>query len=173
MKRIPVLTLVVIMLLLGGFSCTYSLRLGGAIIPPNMKTIKVDLFENNAQLVVANLSTQFTEALKSDIRNNSSLAIVTGDADAEMSGAITDYNISPVSITATANNVAPIANASKLTITVQVKYVNKLNAKDNFDEPFSKSVNFSGDINTQEQKLIADINQQLTEDIFNKAFANW
>lgn len=173
MRRIPALAVLMVVLLLTGLSCTYSLRLGGAIIPANMKTIKVDYFENDAQLVVANLSTQFTEALKSDIRNNSRLAIVTGDADAEMSGSITDYNISPVSINATSNNALPIANASQLTITVQVKYTNKVNPKDNFDQTFSKSENFTGDINTQEQKLIADINKQLTEDIFNKAFANW
>jgi hypothetical protein len=171
MKKLPVLLLVVIGLLFLGPSCT--VKLGGALIPANMKTIHVDFFENNAALVVNNLSTQFTEALKSRIRNTTKLAIVTGDADATMSGSITDYNIAPVSVSATANNVAPIAGASRLTITVQVKYVNTLQKKDNFDESFTKFENFSGDINTQEQTLIADINKQLTEDIFNKAFANW
>ena len=32
---------------------------------------------------------------------------------------------------------------------------------------------FTGDIANQEQNLITTINKQLTEDIFNKAFANW
>jgi hypothetical protein len=173
MKRIPGLLIVVVGLLLVGPSCTYKLSLNGASIPPNMKTIKVDFFENNAALVVNNLSTQFTEALKERIRNTTRLAIVTGDADATMSGAITDYNIAPVSVNATASNVVPIAGASRLTITVQVKYVNNTEKKDSFDETFSKFQDFSGDINTQEQTLIAAIDKQLTEDIFNKAFANW
>jgi hypothetical protein len=142
-----------------------------------MKTIRVDFFENDAPLVVNNLSTSFTEALKNRIRNTTRLAIVQGDADAVMSGAITDYNIAPVSVNATANNVAPIAGASSLTITVKVKYENFLEKgkkdNDSFDESFTKSENFSGDINSQEQTLIADITKQLTEDIFNKAFANW
>jgi hypothetical protein len=155
-------------------SCTYKLSLGGALIPPNMKTIRVDFFENNATLVVNNLSTQFTEALKERIRNTTSLSIVRSEeADAVMSGSITDYNIAPVSVNATANNVAPIAGASQLTITVNVKYVNKLDKKDNFEQSFTKALPFSGDINTQEQTLIAAINKQLTEDIFNKAFENW
>jgi hypothetical protein len=173
MKRIPALLIVVAALILSGLSCTYKLSLGGATIPLKMKTIRIEFFENNAALVVNNLSTQFTEALKDRIRNTSRLAVVQGDADAVMSGSITDYNIAPVSINATANNVAPIAGASRLTITVQVKYVNQFDKTTNFDESFSKSENFSGDINTQEQTLIADINKQLTEDIFNKAFANW
>jgi hypothetical protein len=173
MKRISGLLIVVISLFLLGPSCSYTLKLTGSSIPPNMKTIRVEFFENNAQLVVNNLSTQFTEALKTRIRNTTSLAIVQGDADAVLSGAITDYNIAPVSINATANNVAPIAGASRLTITVQVKYVSQVQKKDNFDESFSKYQDFSGDINTQEQTLIAAINKQLTEDIFNKAFSNW
>jgi hypothetical protein len=173
MKRIPGLLIVVTVLILSGLSCTYKLSLSGVSIPPSMKTIRVEFFENNAALVVNNLSTQFTEALKDRIRTTTSLAVVQGDADAVMSGSITDYNIAPVSINATANNVAPIAGASRLTITIQVKYVCPLDKKNSFDESFSKFENFSGDINTQEQTLIADIDKQLTEDIFNKAFANW
>ena len=138
-----------------------------------MKTIRVDFFENNAALVVNNLSTQFTEALKDRIRNTTKLSVVTGDADATMSGAITNYTIAPVSINAVANNVAPIAGATQLTITVEVKYVNNLDKKASFDETFSKFQNFTGDITNQQQTLITTINTQLTEDIFNRAFANW
>jgi hypothetical protein len=173
MKRITRVIIAFVCLLLVFPSCTYKLSLNGSSIPPNVKTIRVEFFENNAALVVNNLSTQFTEALKDRIRNTSRLGVVTGEADVVMSGNITDYNISPVSINATANNVAPIAGASQLTITVNVKYVNNLDKKDNFEQSFSKALPFTGDINSQEQTLIAAINKQLTEDIFNRAFANW
>lgn len=160
-------------LVLPGLSCTYKLSLSGISIPPTMKTIRVDFFENNAALVVNNLSTQFTEALKESIRNTTRLAVVTGDADGEMSGSITDYNIAPVSVTATSNNVAPIAGGSRLSITVSVKYVNNIDKQLNFEQSFTRYQDFSGDINAQEQTLIAAIDKQLIEDIFNKAFANW
>jgi len=175
MKRIPGLLLAFLGLIaICCNSCTYSLSLNGASIPANMKTIRVDFFENNAALVVNTLSNQFTEALKDRVRTTTRLSIVRGDdADAVMSGSITDYNISPVSINATANNVAPIAGASKLTITVSVKYENRLDKKQNFEESFSKSEPFTGDINSQEQALITKIDKELIEDIFNKAFANW
>ncbi|MDB5121986.1 MAG: hypothetical protein JWP94_115 [Mucilaginibacter sp.] len=155
-------------------SCTYNLSLSGSSIPPTMKTIRVDFFENNAQLVVNTLSRQFTEALKSRIRNTTRLDVVqAGDADAIFSGSITDYTIAPVSIQATNNNVAPIAGASRLTITVRVKYVYDADKKLSFEETFSRYEDFTGDIAAKEQTLISDINKQLTEDIFNKAFANW
>ncbi|WP_428328670.1 LPS assembly lipoprotein LptE [Mucilaginibacter sp.] len=172
MKRITG-PLVILGLILISQACTYSLSLNGASIPATMKTIRVDFFENNAQLVVNTLSQQFTEALKDRIRNTTRLNVVRGEADAIMSGTITDYNIAPVSIQATNNNVAPIAGQSRLTITVNVKYVYDADKKLSFEQSFSKYKDFSGDIASQEQALIADINKQLTEDIFNRAFANW
>src|SRR5439155_82635 len=90
---------------------------------------------NNALFVVNNLSQQFTEALKSRIRSQTALSIVrTGEADATFSGAITNYSITPVSVQATNNsNTPPIANASRLSITVKVKYNNQAVAAAYFD----------------------------------------
>jgi hypothetical protein len=172
MKRTLVLFAAVICFILICPACKLSLN--GTSIPPTMKTIRVDFFENNAALVVNNLSTTFTEAIKDRIRNTTRLSIVrVEEADAVMSGSITDYNIAPVSINATSNNVAPIAGLSRLSITVSVKYVDNIDKKNSFEQSFTKTENFSGDIATHEQTLIADLNKQLTEDIFNKAFANW
>jgi len=154
-------------------SCAYRLSLNGASIPPDLKTIDIQFFENTAPLVVSTLSQQFTEALKNRIRSQTRLSIVRSEANATMSGAITGYSITPVSIEATNSNTAPIAGASRLTITVSVKYVYEADKKLNFEESFSKSKNFTGDIAQQEQALIQDINKQLTDDIFNRAFANW
>lgn len=154
-------------------SCTYKLSLTGASIPPNMKSIRVEFFENTAPLVVNSLSRQFTEALKDRIRNTTSLNVVTGEADAVMSGTITDYSIAPVSVQATNNTTAPLADQTRLTITVNVKYVYDADKKLSFEQPFTKYKDFKGAIEPVEQSLIADINKQLTEDIFNKAFANW
>ncbi len=165
-----------LVLVMSMFFSACSVTLSGASVPLEMKTINVGFFENNAPLVVSNLSTLFTEALKDRIRSQSRLSVVRGEADAIMEGTITGYSIAPVSIQATNNNTAPIATASRLTITVSVKYVN--NTKDkakspNFEQSFSRYTDFTGDINSQEQALIRIVNQQLTEDIFNKAFANW
>ncbi len=173
MKKITAVFIAFIGLVVIFPSCTYSLKLNGSQIPPTMKTLRVDFFENNAPLVINTLSNDFTEALKNRIRNTTRLSIVRGEADAIMSGSITDYNIAPVSINATSNNVAPIAGQSQLTITVNVKFIYDADKKLSFEQSFSKSEQFAGDVSSHERTLIADITKQLTEDIFNKAFENW
>lgn len=170
-KRAPLIFIAVGFVVMCFQSCSISLN--GASIPATMKTINVQYFENNAPLVVNYLSQQFTEAIKDRIRNTTRLSIVQGEADAQMSGNITGYTIEPVSIQATSNNVAPIAGAERLTITVNVTYSNITDKKLNFTQSFSAHQDFSGDIASQQQNLITAINKQLTEDIFNRAFANW
>jgi hypothetical protein len=167
------LSLIIVMSAMVYSSC--SIRLDAASIPPDMKTINVEFFENNAPLVVNNLSQSFTEALKERIRSQSPLSIVRGESDAVIQGAITGFSYAPVSVQATNNNTAPLATATRLTITVSVKYTNNKDKKvsPDFEQSFSRYTDFTGDINSQEQNLIRIINQQLTEDIFNKAFANW
>ncbi|WP_345950544.1 MULTISPECIES: LptE family protein [unclassified Mucilaginibacter] len=162
-------------LMIGMIYSSCSVTLNGASIPRDMQTINIVFFENTAPLVVSNMSQSFTEALKERIRSQSRLSIVRGDADAIMEGAITGFSYAPVSVQATDNNTAPRATATRLTITVNVKYTNNKDKKlsPDFEQSFSRYTDFTGDINSQEQNLIRIINQQLTEDIFNKAFANW
>ncbi len=151
-------------------SCgTYSFS--GASIPPEMKTVSVQFFENTSALVVPYLSQQFTEGLKDRIRNQSRLSIVRTESDANFEGRITDYTIRPVAIQGNAR-----AGLDRVTVTVSVKYSNVLKPELNFEQSFQAFQEFSlnqGPIQTQEQKLLALIIRQLTEDIFNKAFANW
>jgi len=152
----------------------YTLK--STTIPPELKTINIGFFENNAQLVVPTLAQQFTEALKDRVRTTTRLSVVNNEANATMTGAIVDYRIAPFSIQATNNNVAPIAGASQLTISVHVKFVysgEKPSEKMSFDQNFSKSETFTGDIAASEQTLIAKINKELVDDIINKAFDNW
>ena len=171
MKRIwgLVITLGAIMLL---FQSCYTLK--SSVIPPELKTISVPFFENESALVVSNLSQTFTEALKERIRTTTRLSIVTGQGDASMSGAITDYRYAPISIQATNNNQAPIAGASVLSISVKVKFDYEANKKLSFpDQTFTKTQNYTGDLSTQEQALIQTIVRQLIDEIFNAAFNNW
>ena len=151
-------------------SCgVYSLS--GASIPEEMKTISVQFFENNATLVVPYLANQFTEALKERIRNQSALSIERGEADANFEGRITDYSVRPVAIQGNER-----AGLTRITVTVNVKYTNTLKPELSFEESFNASQEFSlnqGPLESQQQKLITVINRQLSELIFNRAFANW
>ncbi len=151
-------------------ACSYKLN-GGSV--GALKTVNVMFFENVAPLVINNLSQSFTTALQDRIRNQTRLSTVRGDADATFEGRITGYTIAPTVLPAANSSTAPLSNTNRLTITVSVKYTNNLDPKLSFEQPFSRYQDYQGDIGTKEQTLIQAINVQLTEDIFNKAFANW
>lgn len=163
-------SLIILSFMLVYQSCgTYTFS--GASIPEEMKTISIQFFENNSVLVVPYLSQQFTEALKERVRNQSRLSIVRTEGDANFEGRITDYTIRPVAIQGNER-----AGLNRLTITVNVKYTNAITPELHFEQSFQAFQEFSlnqGPLQTQEQKLITLINRQLTEDIFNRAFANW
>lgn len=169
MKRTYLLLLLPVLALFN--SC--SVKLSGISIPAEMKTITVLFFENNAPLVVPTLSQDFTEALKTRIRNQTRLNIVTSDAHAVFEGRITGYDIRPVALQ---NNNQPSAAANRLTIRVSVKYTNNINPKLSFEESFERYKDFPVGTTTfdiAQIQLIKDINVMLIEDIFNRAFAQW
>jgi len=151
--------------------CAYSF--GGASIPPSMKTVTVRFFENNAPVVIPTLSQQFTEALKSRIRNQTRLSLTQNDGEAIFEGRITGYDIKPVAIQANSN---PTAGANRLTITVSVKFTNTIDPKGSFEQSFSQfyDLNLNGAaLQSVLPAAIDDINKKLTEDVFNRAFAQW
>ncbi|PST84773.1 hypothetical protein C7T94_01210 [Pedobacter yulinensis] len=159
--------LLLIIFTFGGCKITFN----GASIPPEMKSINVRFFENNAPLVVADLAQNFTEELKTRIRNQTRLTITQGDADAVFEGRITSYSIAP---TAIGDNKQPTAGANRLSITVAVKYTNNLNEKLSFEESFTRFKDFpQSGLATAPPQLNTDVNRMLTEDIFNRAFAQW
>lgn len=169
MKRICLLLLLPLATLMN--SC--SVKLNGASIPAEMKTVAVSYFENNAPLVIPTLSADFTEALKLRIRNQTRLVVTQSNADAVFEGRITGYDIRPIALQ---NNNAPSAGGNRLTIKVSVKYTNNLNPKQSFEESFERFKDFDmrgQSLESLQLQLNKDINAQLTEDIFNRAFAQW
>ncbi len=146
----------------------YSLN--GATIPPEAKTISVSFFANNTTLGSPSISQKFTEKLRDMVSTQTSLALMKQNGDLQFEGAITDYNIAPVAIQSSDQ-----AALNRLTITVNVKYSNKFDLTKNFEQAFTRFADYktSSSLTAEEDRLLLEINRQLTEDIFNKAFNNW
>lgn len=135
------------------------------------KTINIHFIENQARNIVPSLSASFTEKLRQRILSQTSLSQVNSEStDYDISGYITNYDVTVASI---AGNETSSTN--RLTISVLIEYKNKLNTKSNFQQSFSRFADFSATKNLQsvENQLIADISDQIVDDIFNKAFVNW
>src|SRR5690606_13727561 len=145
----------------------------GGSIPKDMKTYSVLYFENLAPMVYTTLSLNLTEGLKESIRTQSTFSQVNADGEAIFAGTITGYTITPASVGAGNNDRA---QNSSLTITMKAKYTNKLDqtGESDFEEGFSQFKEFPGsDVTAHEARLNDEIIKMLSEDVYNRAFANW
>ena len=142
----------------------------GASIPPEAKTVSVQYFPNQAQLINPTLSNDFTTALRDAIMNQTSLDMVESGGDLAFEGEITDYNTSPVAITA-----GQTAALNRLTITVNVRFVNLYDDSKNFESKFTHYEDYPSDqdLNSVQESLTGTIIEALVEDVFNKALVNW
>lgn len=90
--------------------------------------------------------------------------------DLQIEGSITNYRTSPVAIQANET-----AAQTRLTISVEVVYVNTLDDSKNFKSTFSRFQDYPSTQNLSEVQdmLIDQINEMLIQDIFDKAVVNW
>lgn len=168
-KRLNIQILFVF-LVISGFSSCKMYSFTGASIHPEAKTISIETFPNLAPMVNPTLSQEFTEALQDKFQSQTSLTVVTSSGDFEIEGEIVGYSTTPMAIQG--NETAAL---NRLTITVNVRFTNKFSEKDNFEQRFSRYVDYdsSRNLSEVEQELVKQINEVLVEDIFNKAVVNW
>lgn len=142
----------------------------GASIPAEAKTVSVQYFPNNAQLVNPLLSNTFTNALNDMFVNQTTLQSVAQNGDLALEGEITGYSTSPIAITG--NQTAAM---NRLTVTVNVRFTNKYDESKNFEQNFSQYQDYpSGqDLSIVQDALVEQIVEDLCQDIFNKAVVNW
>lgn len=142
----------------------------GASIPAEAKTVSVQYFPNQAQLINPTLSNDFTTALRDAIMNQTSLDMVDSGGDLAFEGEIVDYRTTPVAITS-----GQTAALNRLTIIVNVRFVNMFDETKNFETRFSHYEDYPSDqeLNSVQESLTGTIIDALVEDVFNKALVNW
>ena len=134
------------------------------------QTFSVEYFKPQTPLASPEIAQNFTEALKDLILRQSTLSLEERDGELQYSGSITGYSVIPVGVQGD-----EVANVNRLSITVKVRYVNTLEKGLGFDRSFTKfaDYNSSEDLFSVEASLLEDINDQLTQDIFNASLGNW
>lgn len=151
-------------------SCKVHYSFSGASVSPDVKTVSIQTFKNNASLAPPTLSQSLTEAVKDIFTSQTNLSIVSKSGDLNFEGEITNYLTSPVAIQS--NDQAAL---NRLTISVSVKFTNAKDEKQNFETAFSRYADYSStqSLSAAQDELIRQINEQLVQDIFNKAMINW
>jgi hypothetical protein len=102
----------------------------------------------------------------------SPLKLSENDGELTYSGSIVDYSTAPVAIQ---SGAAETASLNRLTISVKVKYENKLEPDLGFERTFTKFADFDAnqDLFSIEESLWGLINDQLTQEIYNASLGNW
>lgn len=167
MRVIRSMVLVVVVLLTFGgcgIYTPYGAQTSGA------KTFSVDYFRPQSPLASPVVAQRFTEELKDVIQRQSTLSLVDNNGELRFEGQITDYRVSPVGVQADETTAT-----NRLTVTVKVKYTNTLETELNFERAFTKFADFdsSFDLLAVEDELMAEISEQLIQEIFNASLGNW
>jgi Lipopolysaccharide-assembly len=150
--------------------CKINYSFNGASIPPEAKTVSVQLFQNNASLSPPTLSQTFTETLRDKLSSQTRLSMISTGGDLSFEGSITGYSNGPIAIQSTDQ-----AALNRLIITVSVKYTCSFDEKKNFEQSFSRFSDYSSSLSlaAAEDQLIKEINDQLMQDIFNRSLNDW
>lgn len=147
---------------------TYSFT-GGST--GDAETIQIDFFPNTAVLVEPTLSQRFTIALQDLFLRQTNLKLTDTGGDLHFEGEITQYRIIPIAATA-----EQTAAQNRLTIAVRVRFYNRLNEEDDFEQTFSFYSDYDGSLQLTGGVLdnaYEEIFERITQDIFNAAVAKW
>jgi hypothetical protein len=150
------------------FSGCYSFK--DVSIPPEVKTVRVNLIQNKAPYINPQLSPLLTDRLRQKINNQTRLTLVTADdAHYDITCVIRNYQVTTAGIS------QQQAATNRLIVGVHIIFKNRLNDKASFEGDVSRNFDFNAGLSLQaaEAQLGETIVQNLTDEIFNRIFSNW
>lgn len=151
-------------------SCKVKYSFTGASIAPDVKTVSIKYIPSYAPLAKPTFSQMFTEALRDIFLKQTQLNLVDNYGDLQFEGEITQYSVAPVAIQGDQT-----AALTRLTVAVNIRFINTKNTAQNFETKFTRFADFdqSKGLSAVEDQLLQEINSQLVQDIFNRSVSNW
>ncbi len=150
-------------------TCKYSTK-DVSPIPPEVKTFRVNYFENKARYVNPQLTPAITEKLKQKIIGETRLRQTNNDdAHYDISGYLSDYSVTTTGIS------GQNANTNRLNVTFHLIFKNSLDNTKNFETDVTTNYDFNAQLTLPqaEAQLGDQIVKNITDAIFNKIFSNW
>ena len=163
------LTLCLLSVTLSFATCKYSTK-DVAPIPADIKTFRVNYFENKARYVNPQISPAITEKLKQKIIGQTRLRQTNNDdAHYDISGYVSDYSESTTGIS------GQQASTNRLNVTFHLIFKNSLDNTKDFETDVTSNYDFSAQLTLPqaESQLQDEIVKNITDAIFNKIFSNW
>lgn len=166
----PYPTVILLILLLQGCGI-YSFS--GTSLPAEAKTFSLR-YQSNVALGPPDLLAKFQERLGDELKQRTPLKEVETRGDLQLEGAIKRFKYT--SIAPSKSGDKDQANVDRLTIEVQMNYLNPYDEEASFSKKtFSQYADMSADASRdqEEPRLIEDIFTKLVKDIFNATVASW
>ena len=112
----------------------------------------------------------FNNTLKDQYANHTRLVQVKKNGDLKLEGEIVNYTQRNKSVSSEGYSAQ-----TELTITVNVRFTNNANHKEDFEKQFSASQTYetTQSLNAVQEELVTQIIKDLVEQIFNATVANW
>lgn len=170
MKRIYSCCVVFLLFMLFD-ACSISYKFNGASIDyTKTKSISVADFPNMAELVYAPLSNMFSEALRDKYTRQTKLQLLRSGGDLDLQGEIVGYDYVALSIGTDA-----LAAQTRLTLSVNVRFVNRQNPEDDYEKRYSASQTFDSNLmlSDVQDELLTLMIEEITDQIYNDTVAKW
>ena len=152
-------------------ACKVSYKFNGASIDyTKTKTIQIADFPIRSSYVWGPMGPLFNNTLKDQYANHTRLVQVKRNGDLKLEGEIVNYTQRNKSVSSEGYSAQ-----TELTITVNVRFTNNANHKEDFEKQFSASQTYetTQSLNAVQEELVTQIIKDLVEQIFNATVANW
>lgn len=166
-----VLCLAATLLLAVLVSCSISYKFNGASIDySKTKTIQIADFPIRSSYVWGPMASIFNNRLKDQFANNTRLIQVKRNGDMKIEGEITQYAQRNKAVTADGKSAQ-----AELSMTVNVRFTNNANHKEDFEKQFTATSTFetTQSLNSVQEELVTQMVEDLCDQIFNATVANW
>ena len=128
-------------------SCTY--KFSDVVVDPKIKTAKVTTIENVAQYRNPQLTPNLTDRIRQKINNQTKLSLTNSDnANIIIGGEIVDYTVSTSG--ATEINGKSQASINRLTVSVKINLVNKVDELGSKEFTVTRQFDFGADKSLQQ-----------------------
>lgn len=152
-------------------ACTISYRFNGASIDyTKTKTIQIDNFPIRSAYVWAPMQSIFQNKLTDLYATQTKLKQVKRNGDLVLQGEITGFDQYNKGISSDG-----YSSQVQLKMTVNVRFKNKANAKEDFERQFSATTEYDAtlQLTAVQEELVTQMVKDITEQIFNATVANW
>ena len=154
---------------LGLFEASYQFN-GASINYDEVKTIQINEFPVRSSYVWGPMASIFNNRLKDQFANNTRLGLVKRNGDWKLEGEITRYEQRNKAVSSEGYSAM-----TELSMTVNVRFTNNKNHKEDFERQFSANTSYetTQSLSAVQEELVTQMVNDICDQIFNATAANW